>query len=438
MPKKSQVEKQASLDLRELGITGLKRFGGQIFEEFLKELHGTRGLCIYREMRYNEPIIGGMLFVIEMMIRQTEFHIVAADQSNEGMQAKLFVESVLDDMSMSWNDTMSEILSMLPYGFAPHEMIWKRRNGESRNPVEHSKFSDGMIGWAKLPIRAQESVFEWIYNEEIDEPVGYVQVAETDGKRREIPMEKTLLFRTTSNKNSPEGMSVLRNVYRPWYFKKLIENLRGIGIERNLAGLPVAWVPARLLSTDASPEDKAAIQNIEKIVKNIKTDEQMGLVLPLEYDEHGNKLWDFQLLSAGGGQSGKSMDINETINSYDQRMALTLLTDFILLGHEKVGSFALASSKTRLFSAAIGAWMDAIASVFNRTGIPKLCKLNGIPPELYPRMNHGDIETVDLVELGDYISKLAGVGMPLFPDDKVEAYLKSQAGIPISQETDEL
>ena len=32
---------------------------------------------------------------------------------------------------------------------------------------------------------------------------------------------QALLFRTKSRKDNPEGRSILRNAYRPWYFKEL-------------------------------------------------------------------------------------------------------------------------------------------------------------------------------------------------------------------------
>jgi hypothetical protein len=33
---------------------------------------------------------------------------------------------------------------------------------------------------------------------------------------------------------------------------------------------------------------------------------------------------------------------------------MTVLADFVLLGHQQVGSFALSSDKTKLFSMAVG------------------------------------------------------------------------------------
>ena len=63
-----------------------------------------------------------------------------------------------------------------------------------------------------------------------------MQLAPPSYKQVVIPMEKCLLFRTQTHKNNPEGRSILRNAYRSWYFKKRIEEIEGVGIERDLAG----------------------------------------------------------------------------------------------------------------------------------------------------------------------------------------------------------
>jgi hypothetical protein len=250
-----------------------------------------------------------------------------------------------------------------------------------------------------------------------------------------IPIEKSLHFVTKKRKNNPEGKSILRNAYRSWYFKKNIQNIEGIGMERDLAGLPVIWCPPNLLSKDASAEDKAILETLKKIVTSVKRDEQEGIIMPMAYDEQNNKMFDFSLMSSGGT---RQFDTSAIIQRYDRGMATSVLADFILLGHEKVGSFALASSKTHMFSVAIGAWLDSIADVFNRYAIPRLFKLNSFPVDIeLPKIVHGDIETVDLNELGSFIGQMSGAGAALFPDEELENHLRRQAGLPMSDTSQE-
>lgn len=417
-----------SLATSELGRTGLEEFGGFIYEEFLPQLQGTKGIKVFREMSDNDPVIGAILFAIEMLIRQVDWRVEPTGTSKEEVEMADFLESNMNDMSETWQDTISEILSMLTFGWSFHEIVYKRRLGMQIDPDTSSKYNDGKIGWAKLPIRSQESLWAWIFSDNGD-LLAMEQQPPPDYRIRRIPMEKALLFRTKVRKGNPEGRSILRNAYRPWYFKKNIETIEGIGLERDLAGLPIAWVPPELLDPNASSEDRAVLTEIKKIVRNVRRDEQEGIVYPLAYDENNNKLYDLTLLSTGGR---RQFDTSAIIQRYDSRIAMTVLADFILLGHEKVGSFALSSDKTNLFSVALGAWMDSICQIFNRKAVAQLFSLNGYSTDNLPKIIHGDIESIPLSELGEYISKLSGAGYPLFPNKDLEDELLRMAGLPIN------
>lgn len=421
-------EAMPSVDLTQLGRTGLNIQGGLIYEEFLPQLSGSRAIRLYKEMSQNDPICGAVLFAIEMLVRQVPWRVEAVSEDRTDQEAAAFLESCLDDMSFTWQDTIAEILSMLIYGWSYHEIVYKRRLGDSRDPSKRSRHNDGRIGWRKLPIRSQDTLYQWEFDEN-GGVQGMVQQTPPDYSLRYIPIEKGLLFRTTSHKGNPEGRSILRSAYRPWYFKKHIEEIEGIGIERDLAGLPVAFVPPELLHANATPEERTVLDEIKRIVRNVRRDEQEGIIFPLIYDERGNKMYDFQLLSTGGR---RQFDTDAIITRYDQRIAMTALADFILLGTAKVGSFALSSDKTHLFSIALGAWLDGIAAVFNRHAIPRLFALNGFTVEQLPTLVHADIESPNLKEIGDFISALSGSGMPLFPNDELEEYLLRVANLPIA------
>lgn len=56
---------------------------------------------------------------------------------------------------------------------------------------------------------------------------------------------------------------------------------------------------------------------------------------------------------------------------------MTVLADFIMLGHQSTGTYNLGSDKSQMFSVAIGAYLDMIAEVFNNKAIPDLIDMNG-------------------------------------------------------------
>lgn len=414
--------------MEELGVTGLEQSGGRIHEEFLPQLHGRRSIQVFKEMRDNDPTVGAMLFAIEMLIRQVEWRVEPASEEESDAEVAEFVDSCFEDMSETWDDTLSEILSMLPFGFSVLEEVYKVRAGDQGpSSQQRSKFDDGRIGWAKLPIRAQETIERWVFDPDTNELCGLVQIARPDFRTREIPLDRFLLFRPQAHKQNPEGRSALRNAYRPWFFKKRIEEIEGIGIERDLAGMPTALVPPKLLSVNASASDKALLAEINKVLRNVRRDEKEGLIFPLARDENGNLTYEFKLMTTGGR---RQFNTSEIINRYDRRIAQTMLADFILLGQEgRTGSFALAESKTQLFAVAIGAWLDSIAEIFNRFAIPRLLELNAFAFTEVPKLVHGDIESIDIDKLGDFVVKLATAGVFL-GDEATVRHLRLQAGLP--------
>jgi hypothetical protein len=200
---------KGSIDqFQEYGITGLRRMGGYVYEEFLPQLQHNKKYAIYKEMSENDPTVNAILFAIEMFCRMVEWRIDAPTDDVKGTKNAKFVRSCMIDMSHTWADMISEVFSMLKFGFSTHEIVYKVRRGPDQDdPSLRSRYDDGMIGWRKIPIRSQESLVEWVFDDE-GGVQGYFQRAYPDWALRYIPIEKTLLFRTTSQKNNPEGRAL--------------------------------------------------------------------------------------------------------------------------------------------------------------------------------------------------------------------------------------
>lgn len=405
----------------EIGRIGQKRYGGVLFEEFLNELSGAKGAKVYHEMRENDEVIGAFMFAIEMLCRQTTFSIEPAGETEADKKAAEFIESCMHDMDKTWSDTLSEVLSFLVFGWSYHEIVYKRRAGGSS-----SKYDDMLIGWKKLPLRSQDTLQEWKYTENTDELLGMVQNPPPDYGLFFIPLEKALHFRTKSYKDNPEGRSILRTCYRAWYFKKRLQEIEAIGVERDLTGYPVLTPPDDIDVWDAEdPAMAELLARAEKMVQNVRMDTMMGMVKPAG--------WTFELMSSG---SRRQFEIGSIIERYNKLMATSVMADFIFLGQSSVGSFALSSDKTRLFSLAVGTYLDIICEVFNNQGIKRLIDLNkdafkGMTD--YPKMEHGDIEDANLEKFANYISSMVSSGI-IVPDEELERFCRKLGNLPMPDE----
>lgn len=413
-----------NVNFKQLGSTGLRRQGPYVYEEFLPELRWPYAGKVYQEMSDNDPVIGAILYLAEMLIRGTTWSVKPASNSQEDIDAANFLESCMNDMETSWANTICEVLSMLTYGFSFHEILYKVRRGkDEKNPKYHSEYDDGKIGWRGLPIRSQMSLHAWEFNDTGD-VTAFIQCAEPYYKLVRIPMSKGLLFRTRISRDNPEGKSLLRNAYRPWFFKKHFEEIEGIGIERDLAGFPVLTAPEDLdLWND---EDSRMVQLralAEELVSSVRRDSEEGVLLP-----YG---WKLELLSSG---SSRQIDISQTIERYDNRIAITMLSDIILIGNNKTGSFALADTKQSMLAAALQSQLQNIADVFNSKAIPQLFSYNDfVGLTGMPKIVPGRIQTPSLKELA---LVLRSMNINIAGDIELHNYLRHILDIPaIDEET---
>ncbi len=415
----------ATPDMREIGSSGLKRSGGYVQEEFLRDWLGPRRNKIIADM-LQDATVGGVRLAIDMVLRRAGVELKPVDDTPQAEEVRQFVDECIHDMSTSWEDIVCEIFSMLDYGWEYSELVYKRRLGYNRDAGKASKHDDGRIGWRKWAIRSQDSLDHWEFDSE-----GGLQGMwqhQDGGTSVLIPIGKSLLFRTSTFKGNPEGKSILRTAYASWYYKHNIERIEAIGIERDLAGLPVIYMPPEYLSQNATDDQKALFNAMKELVTNIRRDEQEGVIMPMMVEpETKAKLFELTLLSSGGE---RQFDTDKVVARYDRRIAIAMLADFILLGHEQVGSYALSQTKTSMFRVALEAWLGAIAAVVNMHAIPRLLLFNGMPLELAPQLCFSRVGEIELADMVLFIEKYALAGGTLFPHLESENYLRQLVGLP--------
>ena len=420
----SGEQKQFGLAFKEIGNTGLRESSGAIYEEFLPKLQWPRAGAVYQEMSYNDPVITAILLCSRQLIRKVEWSVEAASKSAADVEAAEFLETCMNDMSTTWSAFIDDLMSFFEYGWSYMEIVYKKRNGP-KGKKGSSKYDDNRIGWRKISGRSQTTLHSW----DIDE-YGTIRGMRqyTSSGIVFIPIERALLFRTTTARNNPEGKSFLRGAYRPWYFKKHIEEVEGIGIERDLAGLPVITAPAGLdLFDKDNPKAVETKNNALKLVSSIRRDKNEGIVL--------SDGWKIDLLSSN---SNRQFDTNAVINRHDQRIAITMLSDIVMMGGDKVGSFALAKTKESMLAAALDAQLANVVDILNEIAIPRLFALNTFTGlSGLPKFKVTSVITPNLTELGNFIKALSGAKMPLFPDIDLENYLRRLVNFPEVAEDDE-
>lgn len=403
-----------------IGTSGVVHYGSIIYhqEEYDRSWKGTERDRTIQSM-LNDPLIGAILLGVEMLVRRVDWTVTAADDSPDAEAIAQFVRECLDDMDDHWpGNTLAKILTFLGWGWSVLEVTNKRRAGDSGDPP--SRFDDGRIGWKRWALRPQITRYGWEFAG--DDPTALVQQDPQSFRLLTIPLNKCLHFRYASRDNSPEGSTPLRQAFDAWYYKRQLQKIEAIGVERDLAGLPVMYIPGRDIEA-RSPVYSAA----QTIVTGIRNDAQAGVVVSGDRDDHGNRLQEIELLSTGGQ---RAFDTDTIIKRYANEVVTVFLANVMRTGQDGVGSYALAETQGGLFQQAIGAHLDTIGQTITEDAILPLVRVNGFDDTLAPKLSHGDIESADLARLGAYLVNLAQAGV-LVDTPELRAFVHEVAGLPV-------
>lgn len=399
-----------------LGVAGDNTHNGQIrADEFLPDLRGRKAIRKYREMRDNDSTIGAVMYAAEQVLRDVNLEVKPANDSEQAKREAEFVKSVLNDMDHTLDDHIAEALSFLSYGFAWFEVVYKRRVGPNeRSDKKKSKYTDGRIGVRKIASRAP-----WTINKfDVDQVTGDVLgIEQSTGNftttKNYIPVNKSLYYRTTSLNGDPSGRSILRNAYTSYEFLNNLQMIEAIAVERELAGIPVARIPAEYLGPDATAAQANFVSELQTILRDVKFNEQGYIVLPSDVYVDGEgkptntRLVDIELMSSSGT---RNIEIDPIVRRYQHDIARSVLSEFLLLGSQG-GSYALSKSKTDLFLRALESYIQAIVDVLNKQLVERLWELNGLPYDLMPTIEAGDVAPHDLREIAAFLRNLNGANI---------------------------
>jgi hypothetical protein len=420
-----------SAPLSELGGTGLRHHNGYIDEEIVKDLQWPRCNKVYAEMEH-DALISGALYAIKQFIKSSEWRVEEYQGVNKPADAAEkaeFIRSCLDDLAKPWSETLDEILSYLTYGFSVHEIVYKKRLGpEKTNKKYRSKYNDGLLGWRRLPIRSQDTITDFRF----DDHGELTHIRQQDFWNKVdawIPDDRYLLFRTTSYKDNPRGLSILRSAYRAYYFRKNIEIQEAVGVERDLSGIPIIRVPSEILSPEADESQKKLRRMYEVMGQQLKRNDQSYILMAS--DIYGNEdtgsgqyIYNVELLSSSGS---RQVQTGPVIERYDRRIMQSMISDHMLLGGQSVGSYSLASSKVDAFKTSLVSYLDNIAAQFNEKAIPELFRLNNWDATKTPKLVHDGVDDTNLELIGKFLKDASSAGF-ITPDEGIENTLRDWSG----------
>lgn len=430
----------------ELTTTGLRVSDGRIYEEIDEDFRWPQLVHTCKVMSRDETIYAANN-AIKSLIRRVNWSVktpaAEGGVSQEQKDRERFIVSCMNDMEHSWSDFINEALSMMTYGFSLHEKVYKVRKGVQQGSKANSKFNDGKIGWTKLPVRSQDTVTKWIFDDNIrnithvEQDLSYALGATGSPNKLktqvQIPYKKLLHFKFDSQRGNPEGNTPLKACRIPWKYKTTIAEFEAIGVSRDMNGMPMISLPPEYMSADASPDKVAVYQYMQQIINNLHMNEQAGLVFPRFIDpESKQDLFDFKLVSVEGS---KQFDTDKIIDRYENKILMTYLADVLKMGQNTSGSFALSDNKTNLMAVGIEAILTQLMEVINRDLITQTALMNGWDiSQPLPEICFEDLDERDLDKLGAFVQRVVVAGA-MEVDQVLSDELRKIAKLPIADDS---
>lgn len=435
--KATAIEKQLGIDdkierfkLGAIGTSGVDKFDGVPQSELVSELKYPRCLDTFRKMLMH-PAINSSNNLHKSMVGKARFRFLPPTTATEQeKQQTLNTEQMFGDMEHTLEDSIKSAMTMIDWGFAPVEIVWRQRTKSSG-----SMYDDGLLGIRRLSLRHQQSIVKPVWDANDSEKMtGLVQDPTVisnnyykyvaSNKRKTIPIKhKLLMFKTGDDSSQPFGTCPLRNAYLPWRYLQSVEELEASGVAKDLQGLPVLYIPHEFMKADATPEHKAFYTYTQNLVRNVQMGNQSGIVLPSIIDESSKQpLLKLDLLSSDGKKNYQTGDIKQY---YLTLIHIALSSDVLMQGNSTVGSFGLGSLKNSMTAIAVENYLKHIVSVFNDQLIRSIYELNGWDVSRMCHIDYEGFEQADLATFSQAIQRVSSVGLLPKTVDVVNAIMRT-------------
>lgn len=406
--KEKQLEEPASgqmLNTQQIGSSGTTLYSGYIYEDYLNDMTGKERSEIYDKMAISDYNISMCLNAIINPIKSATWEVVAGEDSDEARKdADLIRHILFKDMDKPFDSFLNEALSFVKDGFSIAEIIHKV-------VINHPEFKN-YIGIKNLAWRSQKTIESWDIDKASEELKSVKQICYGDiGKTIDIPAEFLLIFNNNAKGANYEGVSFLRACYGNWKRKNMYLKLNAAGIEKFSIPTPTVEVPV-------GKEETIEFSNLINVLQSYTSHQQNYLTYPVG--------WNVKLNANNGFDPSK---VEMSIDSEDKRMTKAFLANFLELGMNGSGAYALSNDLSDFFLSGIQHIANEICKKINSKLIPSLIKLNFGERASYPQLKVSNIADKAGKELADILSVAANANI-IIPDDQLEDHFRNRFNLP--------
>ena len=395
-----------ALNNKPIGSFGTASYGGYVSEDYLSTLRGRRRADVFDQMRRSDPQVAMCLASVKNPLKSATWEIEPADDSAEATADAELIEHILfNDLDQSWVDFVSEALTCVDFGHSVFEVIHKAT-------LNHKKFGS-YNGIKSLAFRSQRTLERWNLDETTGDLISISQYAYGDLDRYvDIPAANLIVFTIQKEGGNYEGISALRPCYGPWFRKNNYLKLNAIGIEKFAVPTPLAEIPD-------GKQNSTQYVNLINSLQSYLTHQNNYLTYPTG--------WKITLNSNTYDPS----KVETSIDNEDKRMTKSFLANFLDLGTNGGGSYAMSNDLSDFFLSGLDHIASKIEGPINQHLIPQLIMMNRGQRENYPKLKHSGVSDKAGKELAE-ILQLTGQNKFITPDDSTEDHLRKRFKLPKS------
>lgn len=380
----------------EYGDSGVRIFNGVIVtDEYRPELTGHALMRTIEEMRRGDATIHAGLTAVKMPIIAAEWFVVPGGETDQDKAASDLIDYQFNE-AINWKATLTEILTMLEFGFAVFELVLDIRqvNGVDRIVI------------TKIAFRKQTTIYAWLTQ---DAKPGITQFKST-GEIVSIPEDKLVTFTHQQEGDNWQGVSILRSAYQNWYYKKTLYQIDAVGHERQSLGVVKIEYPTGA-SNDMREQARLAAQNV-------RANERAYIEQPTG--------WTIDFMDM---KANTTKDPSASIAHHDRQILKSMAVQYLDIGASRSsGARSSSQDQRKVLELQDQAIAYQIASKVTEKIVKTVIDLN-FNLSTYPKWSVDKIEEDSIVDLAAAVESLSGANF-LTPTDEDEEHVRKLLRFP--------
>ena len=305
-------------------------------------------LSTYERMS-NHYQVAACLAIISFSIQQIDWFIKTDDA-----EVKKVLTYAMDKI---WNKLIRSVTKSFIYGYSPNTKVFTVENIDGKDYYIYKKIKDLNPANCEVIVDKFGNFNGFKYA--------------TSDQNIKIKPEYAFWYVSQMENGNQYGKSLLKNVYKPWWFSEKVHTFANRYYERFGEPLVLGRYPSGSKVKDSNGNTVDANKAMDEVVSKIRS--HSSSVMPSDRNPD-TKEYEYTLEYLESQMRG--YDFEGYLSRLDREISLGLFLPSLLYGGSKGGSYALGNTQTDIFYTNLMGLMDNIVDYVEHYLLPQLIEYN--------------------------------------------------------------